>query len=193
MAINVGKLLPPSKSSNALSKDIIKKMASPADNFSAGNSTLASAKNRPSQILIIRTQVIRIENLVKRKYVEDIKKQKEENKLKEQYDRRKREEKLEEKPKEKEKLPNTVKLPKIGFLDGIKNFIVNLILGFVAFRLIQHLPKIASFLKVLAPAVDFFIDFSGKLLDGLVTFIDWGYKAYDFTRKQLTKIGRAHV
>lgn len=189
MAINVGKLLPPSKSGNIVSRDIAKRMASPVDDFSMDKPSLNPAKNRPNQILVIRTQVIKIENLVKRKYVEDTKKQKEENKSKEEYKRRKKEEKLEEKPRENEKLPNNLRLPKIGFLDGIKNFIVNMILGFVAFRLIEYLPAIAKFAKVLAPAVDFFIDFSGKLLNGLVSFVDWGYKAYDSTRKQLSTFG----
>ena len=190
MAINAGKLLPSSKSNAIVSRESARKI-SVSNNYSfrEDSQLLNQKKNRPSQWMIIKKQVIKIENFVKRKYVEDVKKQKEEDRLAEQSKRKKREEKLEDKPKADEKLPNIPSLPKLGFLDGIKKFIVNMILGFIAFRLIEHLPKIANFLKILAPAVDFFIDFSGKLLDGLVTFIDWGYKAYDFTRKQLKSFG----
>ena len=190
MAINAGKLLPSSKSNAIVSRESARKL-SVSNNYSFREDSqfLNQKKNRPSQWMIIKKQVIKIENFVKRKYVEDVKKQKEEDRLAEQSKRKKREEKLEDKPKADEKLPNIPSLPKLGFLDGIKKFIVNMILGFIAFRLIEHLPKIANFLKILAPAVDFFIDFSGKLLDGLVTFIDWGYKAYDFTRKQLKSFG----
>jgi len=190
MAINAGKLLPSSKSNAIVSRESARKI-SVSNNYSfrEDSQLLNQKKNRPSQWMIIKKQVIKIENFVKRKYVEDVKKQKEEDRLAEQSKRKKREEKLEDKPKADEKLPNIPSLPKLGFLDGIKKFIVNMILGFIAFRLIEHLPKIANFLKILAPAVDFFIDFSGKLLNGLVTFIDWGYKAYDFTRKQLKSFG----
>lgn len=190
MAINAGKLLPSSKSSALVSKETAKKISTSSNySFKTDSQILNPTRNRSSQMMIIKKQVIKIENLINRKYVEDVKKQREEDKLAEQSKRKKREEKLEDKPKADEKLPNIPSLPKLGFLDGIKKFIVNMILGFIAFRLIDHLPKIANFLKILAPAVDFFIDFSGKLLDGLVTFIDWGYKAYDFTRKQLKSFG----
>ena len=73
-------------------------------------------------------------------------------------------------------------LPRMGFLDWVKNFIGNIILGYFAVRLVDHLPKIIPIVKFLGQATDFVIGVGGKLLDGLVTFIDWGYKAYDATR-----------
>ncbi len=55
--------------------------------------------------------------------------------------------------------------------------------GRVTLRLIKFLPQIVSFLKPLASFVDLVINFGGKLLDGLVTFIDWGYKAVKGTEE----------
>ena len=72
--------------------------------------------------------------------------------------------------------------PRLGILDWVKNFIGNIILGYFAVRLIDHLPKIMPILKFLGAAADFIIDIGGKFLNGLVTFIDIGYKAYDATR-----------
>ena len=43
------------------------------------------------------------------------------------------------------------------------------------------------FVKVIGGAADFIINVGGKLLDGLVTFIDWGYKAFDFSRGLIGK------
>ncbi len=77
------------------------------------------------------------------------------------------------------KLPS---LPKLGIFDWIKNFITQTLLGFVFVRLYEHLPKLLKLVPIIFKAGEFLIDIGGKLLDGLVTFIDWGYKAYDATR-----------
>jgi len=135
------------------------------------------------QVLIIKTQVIKVEKLITSSYALKYKQQKEEEKERLKTKREKNEEELEEKKVLKEeskgKFPG---LPRLGFLDRIKNFIGSMILAFFVVRLIDHLPKLVPFAKALGTAVDFLIDVSGKLLDGFVTFIDWGYKAYDATR-----------
>jgi muramidase (phage lysozyme) len=77
------------------------------------------------------------------------------------------------------KLPSP---PKLGIFDWIKNFIFNTLLGFVFVRLYEHLPKLLKLVPIIFKAGEFLIDVGGKLLNGLVTFIDWGYKAYDATR-----------
>lgn len=194
MAINPSKLLPPSNSgglilSKSNSQNISKKLISSNDLLSSAEIPNQRRKKIPSQILIIKTQVIKVEKIVNERYLEKIKSEKERKKIDEKNKRKRKEEQLEKPQEKEEKFPNVPKLPKLGFLDGIKNFIGNMILGFVAYRLIEYLPAIANFLKFLAPAVDFFIDFSGKLLDGLVTFVDWGYKAYDNTRNFLKNLG----
>ena len=49
--------------------------------------------------------------------------------------------------------------------------------------MLEFLPKIIPILKRIGKIADFIIDFGGKILDGLITFVDWGYKALDATKK----------
>ena len=74
-------------------------------------------------------------------------------------------------------------LPKMGFLGWIKNFIGNILLGFFAVRLVEHLPKLQWVLKGVMAVGEFIIDWGGKILNALVTFVDWGYKLYDGMRQ----------
>ena len=74
-------------------------------------------------------------------------------------------------------------------MDRIKNFIGNAIIGYFAVRLLDHLPKLKGIVTTIFKVTDFVIDLGGKFLNGLVTFIDWGYKAYDATRGFLKNLG----
>jgi predicted Holliday junction resolvase-like endonuclease len=173
MAINTQKFLPSSKggSLTKASKTIAK------NSFSLSLSD-TSLKN----VDIIRVKVIEIDKILKGTIASQ--KKDLDNKKREASTKRreKLEEKLETKPKaEKEKI-TMQKTPKMGFLDWIKNFIGNIILGYFAVSLIDHLPKMKGIISFIGSATDFVINVGGKLLDGLVTFIDWGYKAYDATR-----------
>lgn len=172
MAINSQKFLPPSKTGAIVksSGSIVK------NNFGSNN------KNSLKNIEVIKVKVIEIDKILKgtlaieKKQLDDTKKSNTQRK------REKIEERLEKKPnveKDKIKMPT---LPRMGFLDWVKNFIGNIILGYFAVRLVDHLPKIVPILKFLGKATDFILNIGGKLLNGLVTFIDWGYKAYDATR-----------
>jgi murein DD-endopeptidase MepM/ murein hydrolase activator NlpD len=78
---------------------------------------------------------------------------------------------------------------KLGFLDSIRQFIVNVLLGFIAVRLLKYLPQLMNVFKVMLKVGDFILDMSGKLLNGLVTFVDKGYQAADNARKLVGKIG----
>ena len=79
-------------------------------------------------------------------------------------------------------------MPRLSFLDGIKNFISDVLVGWLTFNLIKFLPQIMKVLKILGPIADFLIFIGGKLLDGLVTFIDIGYKAVEGTRAFIKNI-----
>lgn len=106
---------------------------------------------------------------------------------KKNFDKRENElEKNKPKPISSIKLPSP---PKMGFLDWIKNFITQTILGFFAVRLIDFLPQLSKILPVVIKIGDFFIDVGGKMLDSLVTFVDWGYKAIDGTRQFVKQLG----
>ena len=151
------------------------------------------AKDSPkllrSSLSDIEKKVIQIDKLLKDSLF--LSKKEEETKRK-----GKEKEKFEGKEKELEKKkPSAIKgiklpsLPKMGFLDWIKNFITQTILGFFAVRLIDFLPQLLKILPVIINVGDFFIDVGGKMLDGLITFVDWGYKAIDGTRQFIKQLG----
>ena len=184
MAINTQKFLPAPKSS-VLAKITPKggelAKITPKTVSTQGFSSTFSGKTIKN-IGIIKVKVIQIEKILKGTIALE-KKSLDDKKRKDSGTRReKQEEKLETKPNVEKgniKMPSA---PRLGILDWVKNFIGNIILGYFAVRLIDHLPKIMPILKFLGAAADFIIDIGGKLLNGLVTFIDIGYKAYDATR-----------
>ena len=78
---------------------------------------------------------------------------------------------------------------RLGFLDTLKTFIVNLLLGFITLKLLKYLPQLIQFASVALKVGNFILDIGGKILNGLVTFVDYGYKAYDHARKIVGKVG----
>ena len=118
-------------------------------------------------------------------------KKKEENdrKKEEQQERRsKREAKLEKKPKDTGGKLDLPKVPGMSFLDRIKQFLMNVLGGYLLYRLVEVAPLLKPILTGLIGIGEWLINFGGKILNGLVTFIDWGYKAYDWTRGQVKNI-----
>ena len=78
---------------------------------------------------------------------------------------------------------------RLGFLDTLKTFIVNVLLGFIALRLLKYLPQLIQFATTALKVGNFILDIGGKILNGLVTFVDYGYQAYDHARKIVGKVG----
>ena len=173
MAINTQKFLPSSKGGilAKVNRSIIK----------SSSSTSLSEKSL-KDLSVIKVNVIEIDSILKGTLAAEKKKLTESKRQDSSRRREKIEEKLETKPKAENGKIKMPSLPRMGFLDWVKNFIGNIILGYFAVRLVDHLPKIIPIVKFLGKATDFVIGVGGKLLDGLVTFIDWGYKAYDATR-----------
>ena len=154
-----------------------------------GPVSIIFTKKSIKNIELIKDNVVKIEGILKGTIAAE-KKALDEKKKKESSQRReKQEEKLEAKPDMSMRSIKMPKAPRLGILDWIKNFIGNIILGYFAYRLIEHLPKIVPIVKFIGNATDFIIDVGGKLLNGLATFIDWGYKAYDATRGFIKNIG----
>jgi hypothetical protein len=138
---------------------------------------------------IIKTNVVKIENILKGTLALD-KKQLDDKKRDASKKRKEKiETKLETKPNAESGKISMPAAPRTGILDFIKNFIGNVLLGYFAIRLIKHLPKIMPIVKFLGNAADFIIDIGGKLLNGLVSFVDVGYKAYDATRGFIKNLG----
>ena len=171
MTINTQKFLPSSKG-GALAK---------VSKISKGSIAVISEKSQKN-IGIIRVKVIEIDKLLKGTVASQ--KAALDNKKRETISKRREdlETKLETKPKAENGKIKMPKTPRMGFLDWIKNFIGNIILGYFAVRLVDQLPKLKGVISFIGKATDFILDIGGKLLDGLVTFVDWGYKAYDATR-----------
>jgi hypothetical protein len=137
----------------------------------------------------IKTNIVKIESILKGTLALD-KKQLDDKKRDVSKKRKEKiETKLETKPNAETGKISMPAAPRMGILDFVKNFIGNVLLGYFAIRLVKHLPKIMPIVKFLGNAADFIIDVGGKLLNGLVSFIDAGYKAYDATRGFIKNLG----
>jgi hypothetical protein len=183
MAINADKLLNKSSGRLAMQKAQQEKMVG------GGPANIVLSKKSIKGIESIKINVIKIEDILKGSLALDKKQLDDKKKATSKKRKDDIETKLETKPSAengKVKMPSA---PRMGILDFIKNFIGNVLLGYFAVRLIKHLPKIMPIVKFLGNATDFIINTGGELLNGLVTFIDIGYKAYDATRGFIKNLG----
>ena len=91
--------------------------------------------------------------------------------------------KIDKKPKDMKGL----KMPKTGILDGIFRFISNVLMGMLVMKLIDFADALekSGILPLLGKIGDFILDIGGKILNGLITFIDKGYEIYDGLRKSI--------
>lgn len=174
MAVNPQKFLPSGKTGGALVKA--------SKNLVKSSTIISLSENSIKNIGVIKVKVIEVESILKGTLALQKKQLDNKKRASSQSRREKIESNLETKPKAEKGDVKIPKVPGMGFLDWVKNFIGKIILGYFAVRMIDHLPKLIPFVKVIGGAADFIINLGGKILDGLVTFIDWGYKAYDATR-----------
>ena len=132
-------------------------------------------------LINIRDNVTAIDDYLKgtiaaqKKEIEDKKKEGSEQ-------RRAKQEKKLEKPKKNQKFNmKGMKMPKTGILDGIFNFIANVLMGMLVLKLMEFGEAIekSGVLQFIGKAADFVLKFGGKLLDGLMSFIDKAYQLYD--------------
>ena len=180
MAINTQKFLPQGGKGGSLAVRPKTNLA-PIKKQSSSLAKVGGKQEDP--MLIIKTKVIKIEDLLKGTLAAEKKAADEKRKQQEQEDRAKQEDEVEA-PKTKGK---GIKLPIPGkiksFWGNIKKFIGTVLFGWLALQLLPLLPKLMPIVKMLAVTADFIINWGGKILSGLVTFIDWGYKAVEGTRK----------
>lgn len=163
----------------------------PGSTFSNTSSDTDNIK-RPKKIdpgLNIYKKVVKIDKLLKDSF---LLRSKEENRKKRELENQKREgkEKELESPKKFkgfEILKNA--LPRTGFFDSIKRFILFTFAGWLFTNLFKFLPKILEFVKIITPVLSWFEKGIGLLLEGIVSFIDLGYKAYDTVRSFAKTIG----
>ena len=67
----------------------------------------------------------------------------------------------------------------LSFMEKIMNFLLNTLLGFLAVRAVDLIPKLEDFLDTMEGVVQTIENIAGTIFNGLVTFIDWGYSLYD--------------
>ena len=183
MAINADKLLNKSSGRLAMQKAQQEKM------IGGGPVNIVLTKKSIKGIEGIKINVIKIENILKGSLALDKKQLDDKKKATSKKRKEDIETKLETKPNVesgKVKMPSA---PRMGILDFVKNFIGNVLLGYFAVRLIKHLPKIMPIVKFLGNAADFIINTGGKLLNGLVTFVQKGQEAHDKTRGFIKNLG----
>jgi hypothetical protein len=190
MAINTDQLLNrPSELHRRYSGRLAMQKAQQEKMVGGGSVNIVLTKKSIKNVDTIKTNVVKIESILKGTLALD-KKQLDDKKRDVSKKRKEKiETKLETKPNAETGKISMPAAPRTGILDFIKNFIGNVLLGYFAIRLIKHLPKIMPIVKFLGNAADFIIDVGGKLLNGLVSFIDAGYKAYDATRGFIKNLG----
>jgi len=147
--------------------------------------------SKGNTLLVIKTKLVSIDTILKgtlaaEKKAEDVKR-----KAQERSERKEDEKELEDDSKEGKKAQKFKLAPPkqvLSFWEKIKSFFGKVLFGWLAVRLIDWLPKLMPIVKFLAAAADFIIKVGGFLLNGLVTFIDWGYKVVEATRGFVKKV-----
>jgi|MDSZ01.2.fsa_nt_gb hypothetical protein len=179
MAITAQKLLP-QKTGGAIAP--IKKSAITKITPIATKKPVAETEEKDT-LVVIKERCIEIDTLLKGSLALEKIRDEQNRKKSEKKERAEGEKKLEATDDKGKKKGKGLNLPKISFFDRIKDFITNVLLGFVVVRLLKFAPQLAEFLKVVAPIADFILDIGGKLFDGLVTLVTKGYELYDSGRK----------
>ena len=138
---------------------------------------------------------------LKRKFISLTKLFGEKTKLERNKDRRRRieleRERRQKREEEKEssntkfnfgaKLPK-LNLPRTGFLDTIKRFLLYGLLGFAIDKFGPLIPALLGMVTKLKPAFEFFKNVTVGIVGGVVNFIDASYKAYDFVKGKVEDI-----
>jgi muramidase (phage lysozyme) len=165
MAINPQKLLPPSKLTTA------ERMA-------------ASYDKRVDDVLNfqIKEKLINVDKFFKKETKEKVKKVKKE-KVKKERKKREQKEKDLETPKSIKGIDKVKSMfPKTGILDAIQRFATFTFLGYLLTKFGGETPKLLGILQKTAPVLNTVEKVIGGIFEGVVSFVDAGYKAYDQMR-----------
>ncbi len=185
MAIASQKLLPQSRS-GAMSP--IKKTAITRITPIVKKKAVSEKENKDT-LVVIKERCIEINTLLKGSLALDKIRAGKQRKKVEQQKRAGQEDKLESKKKGKEEKGPGLKMPKIGFLDRMKNFIKNVLLGFILVRLVEFAPILQKIIPVIAGVVEFISNVFLGIIDGLGTFLNWGFTAWESSEKKLKEWG----
>lgn len=181
MAINTQKFLPSKKY----------ELGNYLGGNNVGTKSLKSrdgARGESSQPLEIKNKIIQVEKLISNTTLLKSYEAKQKRKDAETKKRTKRESDLEKNDTDKEAI-KTPDIPGLGFLDRVKKFFLSILFGFIAYRLVDYLPKLVKFVSIAIPAFKFLETFTGSLFGSLVNLIDKGYQFVDKTEKLIKDFG----
>ncbi len=178
MAVSTQKLLPQSKG-GAIAKITPMAFKKPA----------GGEEEKKDTIVVIKERCIEIDTLLKGSLALDKIRAEEARKKKQTQRRAASEKQLESRDKSREEKKSGLALPKIGFFDRIKDFIKNVLLGFILTRLVEFAPILQTIVPLLGGAIDFMTDFAIGLVDALGTFLKAGFDAYEKTEQFIEDIG----
>ena len=157
---------------------------------SAANIVKREKKDDESgELLVVHSKIIKIENLIKTNFKIDQDAAKKKRIRTEKQKQQAKEDELEEQPKGDEKPGKKISLPRLSFLEKIKNFLFNMILGFVAIKLLPHLPKLLSIIPKLWAFAEGVLDWSGKLFNAMAGFVAGAYELRDKTLGFMKQLG----
>ena len=158
----------------------------PAAKISNSKKTVGSKSN---YLQSINVKVLEIESMITTKLIREKTKTIKDRKKAQKEDRNEQEKDLEKGKDPGKKNIKIPKVPKLGVFGWLKRFIGSIILAFFANKMLNHLPKLVGLVKGIQSVIEFVSDIGIKLVDGLATFVDWGYKAYDATQGFLKNFG----
>lgn len=156
-----------------------------------GGALVRSDEDLPEeQVIKVKIKILKLRDIFKDRYVYDKRKKNKERLEKNREEKEEREKEL--KGKKKSNKFNLGKfgalMPKTGIFDWITNFLLYTILGYLNNRF-DILPKLLGLIPLLSKTMDFIVNIGGFLLNGLATFIDFGYGLVDKTRGFIKAIG----
>ena len=158
----------------------------PAAKISNSKKIVGSKSNN---LQLINVKVLEIESMITTKLIRETTKSKKDKKKAQKEDRNEQEKDLEKGKDPGNKKIKIPKVPKLGMFGWLKRFIGSIILAFFANKMLNQLPKLVGLVKGIQTIIEFVSDIGIKLVDGLATFVDWGYKAYDATQGFLKNFG----
>jgi len=138
----------------------------------------------------IHKNVLLIESIVTGVYKAEKDNLKEKKQSEKNDARKEKENRLETKPdKVVKKKPTLAQLPKLGVFGWIKRFLGNILAGLFLMKMVDFAKFLPKIIRAIDGITTFIADFGLKLVDALVTFLDFGVKAYDFTIGNIKKLG----
>ena len=146
--------------------------------------------SKDDPLKVIHTKTLAIEKILEGTLASEkaeLKRKKDDFKKQNRQEQEENLEKKDLKPDKKMKMP---KVPGTGGIFGfIKNFLGNILMGLFLMKMVDNVGMLKGLFTAVKGITDFIADVGIKLVDGLATFVDWGYKAYDATKGFLANFG----